>query len=493
MRNDDVALIQRILAGDENAFATLIEKYQRRVHAVAFRKVRDFQTAEDITQETFLRVHQKLATLNDPTKFSGWLYAIVDHLCIAWYRENRLQTESLQDIYISEIETDVYSRYIATEHAKTTAVAQQDLVKRLLTKLKESDREVITLHYFEEMTSSEIGEFLGVSENTIKSRLYRARQQLKKYESMIQEALEITTSGLIKEKTVMAEEVKDRVKLETRQSFLKEKQRTLESNLEGLQRHRKEVVETRDRHLAEVDEKIQSITEEIDACRNELSKIADLQAELQVTTEALDITTNGEHHPQHPLKGEISMSDKMKNKSEVDPKLEEMQRQITDLQEQISGIAANLDASIDSGKRVALDALFRLPHDAKDAITWCYAGAYRAASGQQSRRGSIWSDSIDNFISRAPDAEIVKLAKFFTNPTVVAVLRQLVEGKKSVADLAKGCGVSESEMEKTVALLIDGSLVGRTEDDLVEPKNDAVFYFLNFVGMTRVYLNPKDH
>ena len=493
MRNDDVALIQHILTGDETAFESLIRKYQKQVHALAFRKVRDFQTAEDITQETFLRVHQKLATLNDPTKFSGWLYAIVDHLCIAWYRENRLQTESLQEIYISEIETDVYSRYIATEHAKTTTAAQQDLVKRLLTKLKESDREVITLHYFEEMTSSEIGEFLGVSENTIKSRLYRARQQLKKYESMIQEALEITTSGLIKEKTVMAEEVKDRVKLETRQSFLKEKRRTLESNLEGLQRHRKEVVETRDRHLAEVDEKIQSITEEIDVCRNELSKIADLQAELQVTTEALDITTNGEHHPQHPLKGEISMSDEMKNKSEVDPKLEEMQRQIIDLQEQISGIAANLDASIDSGKREALEALFRLPHDAKDPITWCYAGAYRAASGQMSRRGSIWTTSTDSFISKAPDAEIVKLATFFTNSTVVAVLRQLVEGKKSVADLANGCGISESEMEKTVALLIDGSLVERTKDDLIEPKNDAVFYFLNFVGMTRVYLDPEDH
>ena len=72
----------------------------------------------------------------------------------------------------------------------------------------------------------------------------------------------------------MAEEVKDRVKLETRQSFLEEKQRTLESNLEGLQGHRKEVVETRGHHLAEVDQKIQSITKEINACRNELSKNA---------------------------------------------------------------------------------------------------------------------------------------------------------------------------------------------------------------------------
>ena len=395
MSTDDVALIQRILAGDENAFATLIEKYQRQVHALAFRKVGDFQTAEDITQETFLRVHQRLATLNDPTKFSGWLYAIANHLCIAWYRENRLQTEALQEIHISEIETEAYSRYIAREHAKTTAEVQRDLVKRLLTKLKESDREVITLHYFEEMTSSEIGELLGVSKNTIKSRLHRARQQLKKYESMIQEAL--------------------------------------------------------------------------------------------------DVTIEGKHHSQHQLKGDISMSDEVRNPSEVEAKLEAMQRQITDLREQVNTIASNANASIDLGKRDALDALLRLHSDAQDPITWCYAGAYRAASGQRSSRGSIWTTSTDKFISKAPDAEIVKLAKYFTNPTIVAVLRQLVGGKKSVADLANGCGISESEMEETVALLIDGALVKRTEDDLIEPKNDAVFYFLNFVGMVTVYLNPEEY
>ena len=120
-------------------------------------------------------------------------------------------------------------------------------------------------------------------------------------------------------------------------------------------------------------------------------------------------------------------------------------------------------------------------------------GAYRAASGQQSSRGSIWTTSTDDFLSKAPDAEIMKLATFFTNPTVVAVLRQLVAGKKSVTDLANGCGISESEMEETVELLADGALVKRTEDDLIEPKNDAVFYFLNFVGMVTVYLNPEDY
>ncbi len=391
MRNDDVALIQRILAGDESAFENLIRKYQKQVHAFAFRKVDDFQTAEDITQETFLRVYQKLATLNDPAKFSGWLYAIVNHLCIAWHRKNRLQTESLQDIHISEIETDAYSRYVAVEHAKTTAEAQRALVKKLLTKLKESDREVITLHYFEEMTSSEIGMYLGVSENTIKSRLHRARQRLKNYESVIQEML--------------------------------------------------------------------------------------------------DITTDGEHRSQDPLKGEINMADA--NKLTAD--LEDIQRQIADLQEQIQVIAGESDAFLSAEKKEAVSTLCRLPHNAERPITWSYGGSYRTRAGKMWKRISLWTDSIDDFISRAPDDAIANLANIFTNPTVVAVLRQLVEGKKSVEDLVHGCDTSEGEIEKAVETLIDAQLADRTEDNLIEPKNDAVFYFLNFVGMTRVHLDPKDH
>ena len=191
MRNNDVALIQRTLAGDEIAFASLVGKYQRQVHAFARRKIGDFQIAEDITQETFLQVYQKLETLDDPTLFSKWIYTIANHLCIAWFRQNRLQTEPLEEVCILGIEREPYSRYVASEHAKTAAEAQRDLVEKLLTKLKESDRKVITLHYFEEMTSSEIGKALGVSENTIKSRIRRARQQLKKYKFIIREVLGI--------------------------------------------------------------------------------------------------------------------------------------------------------------------------------------------------------------------------------------------------------------------------------------------------------------
>ena len=192
MRNDDIVLIQRILAGDAIAFERLVGKYQKQVHTLAWRKVRDFHIAEDITQETFLQVYQKLETLEDPTRFPGWLYVIADRLCIAWLRRNQRHTEPLEDTDISEVETEAYSRFVAAEHAKTFADARRDLVEELLAKLKEGNRTVITLHYLEGMTYSEMSDFLGVSKNTIKSRLRRARQQLKKYEFMVPEALDIT-------------------------------------------------------------------------------------------------------------------------------------------------------------------------------------------------------------------------------------------------------------------------------------------------------------
>jgi len=192
MKNDDVVLIQRILAGDETAFASLVRKYQKQVHTLAWGKIRDFHIAEDITQETFLQAYQKLETLEDPTRFSRWLYVIADRLCIAWLRKNQRQIETLEEANLSGVETEAYSRFVATEHAEIFAEARRDLVEKLLTKLKENNRTVITLHYLEGMTYAEIVNFLGVPENTIRSRLRRARQQLKKYEFMIQEALDST-------------------------------------------------------------------------------------------------------------------------------------------------------------------------------------------------------------------------------------------------------------------------------------------------------------
>ncbi|MDE0314355.1 MAG: sigma-70 family RNA polymerase sigma factor [Candidatus Poribacteria bacterium] len=190
MKNDDVKLIQLVLAGDESAFAELVKKYQKPVHALAWRKIGDFHIAEEITQDTFLKVYQRLHTLKDANQFSGWLYVIATRRCYAWLRKKRIRTQPLEDAETTMIQRDAYSRHVAEERVKTAVESQREVVKRLLAKLKESERTVMTLHYLGEMTVEEISRFLGVSAGTIKSRLQRARNRLKKEETMIKEALD---------------------------------------------------------------------------------------------------------------------------------------------------------------------------------------------------------------------------------------------------------------------------------------------------------------
>ncbi len=190
MKNADIELLQRILDDDEAAFAELVNKYQKQVHALAWRKIGDFHIAEEITQDTFLRVYQRLHTLNDLNLFSGWLYVITANLCASWLRKKRIQTQPLEDIEDTMSEADVYSEHVAEERIKTDAETQREVVKKLLEKLKESERTVMTLHYLGEMTVEEISKFIGVSAGTIKSRLQRARNRLQKEETMIREALE---------------------------------------------------------------------------------------------------------------------------------------------------------------------------------------------------------------------------------------------------------------------------------------------------------------
>ena len=189
MKNEDAELIQRTLAGDDSAFSELVEKYQKQIHALAWRKIGDFHTAEDITQDTFLKAYQRLHALKEPQRFSGWLYVIATRRCLAWFRKKRLQKQVLENIETPVTNKDAYSRHVAEEQAKTADKTQQEVVKKLLETLKESDRTIITLHYFAEMTCEEMSEFLGVSANTIKSRLRRARNRLKKEEPMIREAI----------------------------------------------------------------------------------------------------------------------------------------------------------------------------------------------------------------------------------------------------------------------------------------------------------------
>ena len=189
MKNDDVELIHRVLAGDEPAFSILVGKYQKQIHGLVWQRIGDFHLAEEITQDTFLKAYQKLATLKDPTRFSRWISVIANRCCIEWIRKKRMQTQPLEAREEKVIQQDAYSSYVVEERERTTEASQREAVKKLLAKLSKDERTVITLHYFSEMTCEEIGDFLGVSTNTIKSRLRRAQQSLKREEHWVRETL----------------------------------------------------------------------------------------------------------------------------------------------------------------------------------------------------------------------------------------------------------------------------------------------------------------
>ena len=190
MQNNDVEIIHRILDGNDGAFAELVNKYQRSVHALVWRKIEDFHIAEELTQDIFLKVYHKLNTLKKPHCFASWLYVIASRRCTAWLRKKRMSTQPIEDSTDSESGKSKYSKYVTEENERTAIEAQREVVRKLLAKLPESERTVITLRYFSDMSSAEIGAFLGVSANTVRSRLRRARNRLQKEETMIREALE---------------------------------------------------------------------------------------------------------------------------------------------------------------------------------------------------------------------------------------------------------------------------------------------------------------
>ncbi|MFQ6043592.1 MAG: sigma-70 family RNA polymerase sigma factor, partial [Candidatus Poribacteria bacterium] len=171
MAQSDAELIKRTLAGDDAAFGFLVDKYKGAVHALAYRKIGDFQIAEEITQDAFMKAYRNLGNLKDPARFPGWLYVIAARCCISWQRKKRLPTQSLEEVNETQMRSLNWSKYMDTR--------AREQVHDALESLPESERTVLTLYYLGGLTCEEIARFIGTSRNAVKGRLYRARCRMK--------------------------------------------------------------------------------------------------------------------------------------------------------------------------------------------------------------------------------------------------------------------------------------------------------------------------
>ncbi len=173
MRSDDEKLVSQTLSGDRDAFGVLVHKYQEMVYAYAFQKVRNEADAQDITQEVFWRAYHGLYQLRQPHRFRSWLYTIMSNECkrrLVSVIKTRQRETALEDA------TDDALR-IEPMHTAPTEDWQVDL-EQALSELPDDNRVAVSMFYMGDHSLKEISEFLGVSVNTVKGKLYRARQQL---------------------------------------------------------------------------------------------------------------------------------------------------------------------------------------------------------------------------------------------------------------------------------------------------------------------------
>lgn len=174
----DQQLVIRSQQGDMTAFAELINLYKQKIFTYAYRMVGNTQDAEDIAQETFLRVYRHLANYDPQRRFSTWVYAIANNLCIDQLRRRR-PTVSLDQPLNDE--GDLFLEPTATDGDPEHEVEQMELhqmVETAIASLPESYRSVIVLRHLQNLSYEEISRVLDLPLNTVKTRIFRAREAL---------------------------------------------------------------------------------------------------------------------------------------------------------------------------------------------------------------------------------------------------------------------------------------------------------------------------
>ncbi len=155
-------------------FEELVNKHQRELVNFHYRFVGNRSDAEDLAQETFIRAYLKFGTLKEPAKFKGWLMSIARNLVVDFFRKNKGRYVSLDDPAMEHVPqvTD-----LGFQDRAIDAQVARDL-GRCIDQLVREDRSIIKLLYYEGFSYQEIGELLHMNQNTLKSRLHRARKAL---------------------------------------------------------------------------------------------------------------------------------------------------------------------------------------------------------------------------------------------------------------------------------------------------------------------------
>ncbi|MBM7588158.1 RNA polymerase sigma-70 factor (ECF subfamily) [Bacillus pakistanensis] len=174
--------IKQVIKGDQSAFAEIVEIYKDKVFQICFRMLGNRHEAEDISQEAFIRAYVNIETFNQNRKFSTWLYRIATNLCIDRIRKKK--PDYYLDAEVSGTEgLTMYSQVAADVQLPEDKVEEMELQESIqleISKLPDKYRSVIVLKYIEELSLQEISEILDLPLGTVKTRIHRGREALRK-------------------------------------------------------------------------------------------------------------------------------------------------------------------------------------------------------------------------------------------------------------------------------------------------------------------------
>lgn len=179
--DEDLKLVNEVLNGNIDSFNILVNKYEMVILRFVYNMIKDKEAAEDITQEVFITLYNKLYTYKDQYKFSNWLYQIARNKCIDYIRKyKRVYEANMEDV------RDVASRDISPEQSAEYKETKK-LVESFIKDLNDIDKQIITLRYSGNcVTFTDIAEILNMSESAVKRRYYKTRDKFKEF-SLIRE------------------------------------------------------------------------------------------------------------------------------------------------------------------------------------------------------------------------------------------------------------------------------------------------------------------
>lgn len=182
MQNEEAAEIAKALAGDQRAYEYLVDKHRSAIFHIINRIVRDTDAANDLVQETFMKAFSALASYRSEYRFSTWLYKIAANSSIDFLRKRRIQALSLDrplETGDGTVEIEVADYSFHPEH-ELVRKEQSYSINEAINSLPPRYREVIIYRHKDDKSYEEIADLLNIPVGTVKARIFRARELLKK-------------------------------------------------------------------------------------------------------------------------------------------------------------------------------------------------------------------------------------------------------------------------------------------------------------------------